>query len=892
MNVDSQSQNFGAASALVVKALFLLSIISASMLFGCKENNAAIKEEVARFNRSAIAYQEQGQYRAAMLEAKNAIQKDPKDPQGYITLAKIYNQVGSYAGTQKVLESVVKDVPAVSIELADAYVQGKKYRSALNLLTNYDEGKATPEVVARKQAILARAAIHLGEKAAYEAAVGKLATMPDQQNETNFIEAEYLISQGHTEEAQAKLDALSVSDVKNVRVLILLGNFSLRQNQLAKAEDYYTKALSLLPNTDVMTIDKTVALSQLTETLIQQGKTAEAYRYQKILAEANPESQAAQQKFNEAMEYYRQGKFTEAKKILDEIREQYPQDKNTAVLLGLVQYQQGQDKQALELFDKFIDPETASPTIIQAAVLAKYRNNKMNEAVKLLKESVDSQPDNAEIQATYGLALLDLDPTSANGERAIEKSLALNPKQQRLRLALAKRAIAMSNKAQAIAQLKKGYGEDRQDLFMQQAYFKALLGDGRLEEVKTEISNFQKDYPNSARGVFLEGWYKITQNDYVGAQAAFERALAVKGNTEKTLSYAGLAQLFEIQKQPQKAVNAWQSLLQEDPAQIPAYTSWLKQMQELKRIKEANAFLIDLEKKTDKWEPSVVLAQFLALQGEFSQAVAHINVALERSANTNNVKQVAADLYLKYGLSLKKAEKVSDARIYMLKALNFFPSNMNILANVIELEIAQKNIPEAQKLLDQFSSTEEFAAEHAYLQGIIRQAEGKQDEAVKLFLESWKKKPLDVVAETVFDYYNKNNQAAEADKFVEDWVVKLPNNPRPALIKAVKAQEAKDMDSAVKWYEKTIQLAPNMPAAVNNLAWIYYEQKNPKAIDLAKRAYEMAGSNPAIMDTYGWILVENNRIQEGLEILERAVSLAPTNAEIKEHLATAKARAK
>lgn len=869
--------------------LILAAALSCLFLSGCKDDSAAIEQEVARYNRSATTYQEQGQLRAAMLEAKNAIQKDPKSSQGYIILAKINNQIGAHLLTQRMLEPVVKDIPAVTLELAEAYVQSKKYRSAVNLLSTYNESGSND---ARKQVIIARSSIYLGDKKAYDDAIEKLTKYADKKNEVTTLEAEYLIAQGRIEEAQAKLDNLILSDAKNVHALILLGDFAQRQNQLAKSEDFYTKALALLPNTDVMAYEKAIVLSQLTQTLILQGKTAEAYRYQKILADANPESKAAQQKFNEAMELYRQGKFSDAEKILDEMREQYPQDKNTAVLLGLVQYQQGQDEQAIELFDKFIDPETASTTIIQAAALAKYRNNKMDEAIKLLKQSVESQPNNAEVLATYGLALLDLDPVSSEGEKAIEKSLALNPKQQRLRLALANRAQAMKNNQQAIAQLKKGYEEDREDIYMQQAYLKALLAEERLTEVKEEITKIQRDYPNSARGIFLEGWYKITQKDYAGAQVSFEKALAVKGNTEKTLSLAGLAQLFEIQKQPQKAIIAWQSLLQEDPTQIAAYSAWLRQVQELKRGKEAVTFLSDLEKKTDKWQPSLVLAQVLTLQGQFSDAVKHADTALERSANAINVKQVAADIYMKHGLNLKMQEKLADAKIAMLKALNFFPSNMNILASVIELEIAQKNIPEAQKLLDQFSKTEELAAEHSYLQAVIRRAEGKSEEAEKLFLASWKKKPLDIVAEVIFDNYTKQNQTAAADKFVEDWAVKLPKAPRPALIKAVKAQEAKDMATAIKWYEKTIELAPNMPAAINNLAWIYYEQKDPKAIALAKKAYDLAGSNPAIMDTYGWILVENNRVQEGLEILERALNLDPQNAEIKAHHAAAKAKAK
>jgi cellulose synthase operon protein C len=96
----------------------------------------------------------------------------------------------------------------------------------------------------------------------------------------------------------------------------------------------------------------------------------------------------------------------------------------------------------------------------------------------------------------------------------------------------------------------------------------------------------------------------------------------------------------------------------------------------------------------------------------------------------------------------------------------------------------------------------------------------------------------------------------------------------------------------VKWYEKTIELAPQLSAALNNLAWIYYEQKNPKAIDLAKRAYDLSVNNPPIMDTYGWILVENNHLEEGIQILERAVNLAPKNKEILDHLKAAKAKNK
>src|SRR5690606_5522629 len=171
--------------------------------------------------------------------------------------------------------------------------------------------------------------------------------------------------------------AALLTNPENLELLQLLGSINVYNRNLDVAEQHLTKALGLLPKTDIITSQRLAVLTLLTETLIQLGRTSEAYTYQKVIAEANPESNAAQQRFNEAMELFQQGKLTEAEDILHELREQFPNDKNTATLLGMVEFRKGSDDKASTLFDEFIDPETATPTIIQAAALVKYRNNQM-----------------------------------------------------------------------------------------------------------------------------------------------------------------------------------------------------------------------------------------------------------------------------------------------------------------------------------------------------------------------------------------------------------------------------------------------------------------------------------------------------------------------------------
>ncbi len=67
--------------------------------------------------------------------------------------------------------------------------------------------------------------------------------------------------------------------------------------------------------------------------------------------------------------------------------------------------------------------------------------------------------------------------------------------------------------------------------------------------------------------------------------------------------------------------------------------------------------------------------------------------------------------------------------------------------------------------------------------------------------------------------------------------------------------------------------------AMNNLAFLFGEgpQANlPKALNFSKRAYDLMVKanyiNPVIADTHGWILVLNNRLDEGIEILQQATT--------------------
>ena len=64
----------------------------------------------------------------------------------------------------------------------------------------------------------------------------------------------------------------------------------------------------------------------------------------------------------------------------------------------------------------------------------------------------------------------------------------------------------------------------------------------------------------------------------------------------------------------------------------------------------------------------------------------------------------------------------------------------------------------------------------------------------------------------------------------------------------------------------------------------------PSGLEYAEKAYKVASGNPAVMDTLGWILVEQGNTNRGLPLLQKAASLAPAIVEIRYHLAAGLAK--
>jgi tetratricopeptide (TPR) repeat protein len=120
----------------------------------------------------------------------------------------------------------------------------------------------------------------------------------------------------------------------------------------------------------------------------------------------------------------------------------------------------------------------------------------------------------------------------------------------------------------------------------------------------------------------------------------------------------------------------------------------------------------------------------------------------------------------------------------------------------------------------------------------------------------------------------------------------LKQEPRSVGIHTMMAllcRAENDVDGAIAWYKKALQIDSRAAVAANNLAAIYLSRGTE--LDNAQRLAEIArGAAPnqaEFHDTLGWIYYKKGLTAQSIETLYRAVQLDPNNPSSRFHLGMA-----
>lgn len=277
-----------------------------------------------------------------------------------------------------------------------------------------------------------------------------------------------------------------------------------------------------------------------------------------------------------------------------------------------------------------------------------------------------------------------------------------------------------------------------------------------------------------------------------------------------------------------------------------------------------------------------------------------------------------------YVAVLLKLDRLQDADKYIETSAAYKDGDGNMLINEGIVEYKKGNSAEAIKYFKQavakgygLDETVNFAI------GAVDLSTNNTKEAIKYFEEAMHGNPslMPMAGIGVVQSYLATNNYVAADKFIESMAV-LSGNVNKAQILTTKmsifndfkqyayaykigsANASKYMkDSkflyqyasaaalsgntakAISLYKVYIKMEPKDPAGYNDYAYLLSEKgtQYKQAIELAQKAYELAPTDPAVLDTLGWAYYQDKQYNQAVTYLSKAYS-ATYNDEIGKHL--------
>lgn len=865
---------------------------------GCSDRASSNQQAVTRHIHQSNNYLTQGQFRAANIEARNAIQKNPDNIAGHIALANILNKLGRYKKSIKQLEQLPETAYANSeflYTLINAYMGRGKYASAAQLLNH------------KKPVLSQQTSRYQLAEANLNAAQGQLKQATDGYDELlnrepgNIKALLGLIRLKYKQADNDNVDKLiqranSISPI-NVDIDFIEAKICIDKQQYEEAEDLLTEAISNLPNADVMTPRKSAFLQLLSTVLTAQGKTTEAIIYTQKIADAFPGAELAQGDFRDAKLMFEKGEFDRAEESLETLVQEYPNFEDASVLLGIIKYRNGDIESAASHFSQTIDAEISHSAITKLAAVTNLRNNQPERVLTMLKaydwgyedsnnQSINNSVSNKnrhndpQILILLGQAAA-LTNDYAKAEKALKRAIAIDPNIAEAYLVLADlyNSESPANTEQALAILRQGYKSNTHDLSLASGLARQLFFSQRINEAEMFIKQLLKTQNNQAPIDQLAGDFFYSQQKYTQASDYYQRALNT--NADDFESAMKLAMIASNTQTYEEQLAAWQTaaLINIDSA-LPL-KHMLVNTQTITELNQAEKVILDLAQSHSSGMHYATLAEFYAARGQLDKAQHYLKKLIHSEAESSFIEPVQLAIHYEQARQYISKGNIEAARKSTINGLRLSPRSSPLLILLTELEIQSKNYIEAQKLVDQIRLSNNALGDE--LQGDLYSAQANYPAAIESYQALWQQQASNTLARKIYNLLSatKNNQQMD---FLLEWSEKMPDSIDVLTTQANDYLLSEDYTEAIVFLERIDQLEPDSVINLNNLAWTYQQLGNSEALATAERAYTLAPDHASVIDTYGWILFKHGEIKKAKSLLHKADQLAPNNPTIQSHL--------
>ena len=831
--------------------------------------------------------------KAAVIQLKNALQADVTLPEARYLLGVALLRQGDAAGAEAELRKALSykfAEDSVLPPLAQALLAQRQYRK----LTDEFSGTTLTEPAAQAnlQTTLATAfaAQRLPEQSR-DALRTALEADPT-YTPARLIQVRDKASQRDFDGALADTEAIITATPTSHEAWKLKGDllfFGKKQHDPGLAA--YARAIELRP----VFIEAHVALL---DALVGQGKFDVVAKQLEQLRKAAPNSLSV--KYYETLLAYQKKDLKLALSLGAPLLQQAPENVRSLQLVGEIELAANSLVQAQAHLSEAVRlvPQATRPR--RALVQAYLRGGQPAKALAILQPLLKGEVVDAASNLLAGeVYLQNGDPKKA--EEYFAKASKQDPKNARARTALAVTQLAGGGAESALGQLQEIAGTDTgstADLALISAHLRRQEYDRALKA----IDNLEKKQADKPLAAVLRGRTLLAKKDAAGARKSFERAVVI--DPMYFPAVASLAALDMADKKPDEARTRFESVLKSDPknpqallalAQLRSISGGPKEeVAELmnKAInanpteKQPRLLLVDLYLRNKDNKLALATAQsavsvlpdspeLLDALGRAQQASGDTNQALASFAKLASMQPESPLAQMRTANAQMAAGNKEAALTSLRKALTMKPDLLDAQRGLLMLAVEGKRYDEARGIARSVQKQRPKEIAGFLFEGDVAAAEKKWDAAADAYRAGLKLNASPLLATKTHAAQNAAGKTAEATTFSNNW---LRDNPKDILFRLYLGDQAGargDYVTAEKLYANAVQVQPDNPTALNNLAWTLGRQQKEGGIVLAEKAVALAPNQPAYIDTLAMLLSDKNDYARALEWQKKAVALQP-----------------
>jgi len=878
----------------------LIAVVIVLALAGCGRNDPASLVASAR------TYLEKNDYKAAIIQLKNALQEAPDSAEARFLLGKSLLESGDPGAAEteirKALDLKYSPDEAYPL-LARALLQQAQYQKLISDLA--DHRFTTAQAQADVLTSLGLARLGLGQKKEARAAIEAALIAKPGYIRAMVAQAQVAVAENDLPRALTLVNAALTSAPDDVQALLLKADLQTAQGQLDDGIKTLERVLQITP-------EALGARLALVSNLARKGQFDRATAELEPLKKAMPRDQrtlyaealiaymrgdmaAAREAIQAVLSVapgnvpavylsglvdYRMGSFGASEEALGTVMARVPEDLGVRQVLSATYLRTGRTAQALETLEPALRRAPDNPALLRAAAEAYLASNNLAKAAEFYERA--NALDKGSVESRVRLAQVQL---AAGGDTArtlkdLEAIVVSNPSAQAADLALISEYLRRREPDKALAAAD--------------AFAKKQPANPLAFNVKGVIYSSKRDF-KAARAAFeealkldpnyAEGAYNLARLDLVernvdGARKRYEQMLVKDPRSEQALlSLAGL--LVATNAPPAQVKAALERALAANPASIRAHQALIGFYTQQRDTKSALAAAQAAASAVPE------NAQILEALGVAQQAAGESNQALDTLTQAAKLQpqnpapllglaaiEVALKDYNGAIASLHKAIALQpDQAAAWLALSGVYASSGRVEAGIADARKLQKEYP---------SRAVGFA-----LEGELLFAQKKWGEAATAFRDGLAREPISLLSVRLYMALQAAGKQDQASVMAQRWQKEHPTDIALHNLQGQQSVIAKDYRAAAQHFLAVVNVEPDNVVALNNLAWALNEIGDPKALEYAEHASALTPFAPSVLDTHGWILVQRGDTAPGLALLRNALSLAPQNTDIELHVAKA-----